>query len=69
MSAKYDPRAKNDFHTLNRSGVYHECDRQTDGRTDRLYDSTGAALHYAARPINQNWKVINADVRHSLNSS
>ena len=31
------------FDILNRLGMKHECDRQTDGRTDRLYDGKDSA--------------------------
>jgi len=35
------------FDILNRLGVEHDCDRQTDGRTDILL--ANAALRYVAR--------------------
>ena len=36
------------FNILNRLGADHECDRQTDGRTDIAI--ANAVLHYVARP-------------------
>ena len=36
------------FDILSRVGVTHECDRQTDGRSDII---ANVALHYAAQPM------------------
>jgi len=42
-----------DFDILNHPGVTHECNRQTDGRTDRQmnrHSASNASLNYFARP-------------------